>query len=483
MGKIKAWKDGKAGAPKFPDNYDIVKKAVLQVTEIKTNHNKYYAIELHKAKGKATSKYPFRIYTHYGRTDDLETNPDAGQRECRYFTTVGEAEGMYDSLYRQKTSSRKGYKELSLASSKIGSAKARGTSSGAVDKKTLKKLANKKGSKKDGKKAPVVIKSSKLHPEVNDLVRYLYTEAKTTLTKTVAATITAQGIETPLGILTIGQIEKGEAILDELYALFKNKKASRRKQRLEALSGDFYTAIPHRIGRSRSDVADAVIDTLDEFREKHETLQLMKDMLSVNGDGGNVLFDARADAEYDALKCKIGWLKRDSSEFRKLADYVVKSQVDSDNIEVKRIYTLQRGGEWKSFTKSLSNQQLLFHGSGIHNWVGILSRGILLPKIVVSIGGNRTDEGWLGHGIYFGDAASTSAAYASPGDKGTSLMAIARVALGKMKNYTEITYGLTKPPAGYHSCHGVRGSEFYDDEFVIYDNRQQRLEYLVEFTY
>jgi poly [ADP-ribose] polymerase len=70
------------------------------------------------------------------------------------------------------------------------------------------------------------------------------------------------------------------------------------------------------------------------------------------------------------------------------------------------------------FTGHIDNQRLLFHGSRIKNWVGILSRGILLPKIVVSMGVNRTDAGWLGSGIYFGDAACTSAGYTSPGKSG-----------------------------------------------------------------
>src|SRR5262249_25179605 len=147
----------------------------------------------------------------------------------------------------------------------------------------------------------------------------------------------------------------------------------------------------------------------------------------------------------------------------------------------------RRQNEWSAFTTGIDNQRLLFHGSRIQNWVGILSRGILLPKIVVSIGVDRTDEGWLGHGIYFGDASCTSACYTSPGKRKTRFMAVARVALGKMKDYYRITYGIKAPPAGYHSCHGVRettkkASDFYDDEFVIYDGKQQRLEYLVEFT-
>jgi len=110
-----------------------------------------------------------------------------------------------------------------------------------------------------------------------------------------------------------------------------------------------------------------------------------------------------------------------------------------------------------------------------------------MPKIVVNLGVHRTDAGWLGHGIYFGDASCTSAFYTTPGKKKTRLMAVARVALGKMAEYTKITYGLTAPPPGFHSCHGVRnngknGSQFADDEYVIYDPRQHRQEFLVEMT-
>jgi hypothetical protein len=59
------------------------------------------------------------------------------------------------------------------------------------------------------------------------------------------------------------------------------------------------------------------------------------------------------------------------------------------------------------------------------------------------------------------------------------------VALGKVKDYRKITYGLTAPPEGHHSTHGVRrgkgvSSEFDDDEYVIYTTAQQRLEYLAE---
>jgi poly [ADP-ribose] polymerase len=473
MAKAKAYKFGASDEPDFPTDFEIVKKAVLQVTDIKTNRNKYYAIELHQAGGQ------FRVFTHYGRTDDLETNPDAGQKETRYFASGSEAQANYDSIYREKTGAAKGYKEVSLASSKIGSQKARGTASGQVDAKTMQKIGGTGAAKK------VVVKESELHPKLQEIVSYIYEEATEALTTTVAAKITANGIETPLGVLTVGQIERGEKILAELYQHFQSKRP--KQTEMERLSGEFFTTIPHRIGRTRAAVQAAVIDTLAEFEQKQETLQLMKDMLTVNGEAGDVLYDAEVDKKAQALKCQIGFVEPNSSTFRELADMVIRSQVKSKSVRVKNIFSLCRDDEWDIFAKKIDNQRHLFHGSRIKNWVGILSRGILMPKIVVSMGVQRTDAGWLGNGMYFGDAACTSAFYTTAGKRGTRLMAIARVALGKMKDYHKITYGLAEPPSGFDSCHGVRrvpgtASEFEDDEYVIYKQNQQRLEYLVEFT-
>lgn len=483
MASVKAYKQGAPGEPAFPSDFDILEKAVLQKTDLKNNNNKYYAIELHRGSDGGIDTY--RVFTHYGRTDDLDTNPNAGARESRYFGPNGAAaKSAYDSIYRQKTAASKGYKEVSLAASNIGSHKARGTSSGHVDAQTLQKIE----SDKKGATPKVTVKPSTLHPGVQALVGYIYDEATNALTSTVNARITANGIETPLGILTIGQIEKGERILSELYDVYsKSPQGARRDSDLARLSGDFYTVIPHRIGRTRTAITAAIIDSLEEFQAKQETLQLMKDMLQVNGETENILFDSQVDQKYKALGCEVGWIEPGSSAFRELAAFVVDSQVKHRNVKVQNIYTLKRPGEHAAFAESVGNHKLLFHGSRIKNWVGILSRGILLPKIVVSMGVNRTDAGWLGHGIYFGDAACTSTFYTSPGRKGTRLMGIARVALGKMKDYTKITYGLNEPPPGYDSCHGVRrkpgvASQFDDDEYVVYRTEQQRLEYLVELT-
>ena len=90
---VQVFREGASDEPKFPAKFDVVKKAALQVTDIKTNRNKYYAIELHAAGTK------YRVFTHYGRTDDLDSNPDAGIRECRYPVNLIHAENLYEKIY------------------------------------------------------------------------------------------------------------------------------------------------------------------------------------------------------------------------------------------------------------------------------------------------------------------------------------------------------------------------------------------------
>ena len=181
MTATKVWKSGETGQPAFPDEFDVVQKAVLQATDIRSNHNKYYALELHAAPAAAKSKpkLPCRLFTHYGRTDDLETHPDSGQKECRYFPSLAEAQAAYGSIYRDKTNPRKGYREVALASTKIGSAKLRGTSAGEVDAKTLEKLreAERKRNEANGAAAPAAPARPALHAGIQELVRYLYAEA------------------------------------------------------------------------------------------------------------------------------------------------------------------------------------------------------------------------------------------------------------------------------------------------------------------
>ncbi len=64
---------------------------------------------------------------------------------------------------------------------------------------------------------------------------------------TIDASITSNGIETPLGVLSVAQVEKGEAILQEGLKIFQTTPSNHAA--LQEFSSKYYTAIPHKWGR------------------------------------------------------------------------------------------------------------------------------------------------------------------------------------------------------------------------------------------
>lgn len=67
-------------------------------------------------------------------------------------------------------------------------------------------------------------------------------------------------------------------------------------------------------------------------------------------------------------------------------------------VALRRIFALHRPAEAAAFESELANRRLLFHGSRRANWLGILSRGLMLPRSVLRRAGTRTDAGMLGAG-------------------------------------------------------------------------------------
>lgn len=69
-------------------------------------------------------------------------------------------------------------------------------------------------------------------------------------------------------------------------------------------------------------------------------------------------------------------------------------------IALRRVFALHRPAEAAAFESELANRRLLFHGSRRANWLGILSRGLMLPRSVLRRAGTRTDAGMLGAGAF-----------------------------------------------------------------------------------
>lgn len=538
------WSYGGKVEPYFPaSNYDLLRMDVLHCMDIKDNHNKFYSMELHMSNEYVSPDNPgrciYRILTHHGRTDDLDSaKTQIGQKETRYLQSLADAELLYDHVMAQKMADEKGYKHVDLVSvsPKIGS-----------DKNAERNAASRQAEpeRRDG--------ASALPQEVQRLVKHLYDQASESVSKTVVAKITTRGIETPLGILSRKQIQRGEDVLAQLNDILAAEGADvddeeKREARIVRLSQDFYSMIPHRLGTTKEEVHKAVISNLQFLEEKQDLLQLMKDIIETSNMRSRTSATSEIDRMYNALQCSIKPLDKSSAQYREIQAHFLRKKTsppvvaqlhDAMTLEVANVFAIDKsaGGEtakalarrsaFASFSDdepadddaaTANNKRLLFHASKVFNFVGLLSRGILPPKVVVSKGlSARTDFGYLGQGIYFSDNSYSSVKYTNlPATLPTTgpappkggkrrggkeqqalkkaeaanddrFMLLVDVELGRMMDYRQITPHLTAPPQGFDSCHGVAAtpsepSDFVDDEYVIYDSAKQQLRYLVQFS-
>ncbi|ROL52301.1 Poly [ADP-ribose] polymerase 4 [Anabarilius grahami] len=188
--------------------------------------------------------------------------------------------------------------------------------------------------------------------------------------------------------------------------------------------------------------------------------------------------------KHRALRCSIEVVPPQNPEF-----HVVSQLLQDRPVQIQQILRVSRGVELQMFWEDLGNIKPLLHSTSPSSFVGILSRGLLLPRVGVEQHGiERTDIGNLGGGIYFSNSLKTSVKYSKPSvTDGSRLLLVCEVALGRCKDLLKKDTTLTCAPDGYHSVHGVRRtpnrlSEFEDDEFVVYNTEQIRLKYVVQYT-
>lgn len=86
------------------------------------------------------------------------------------------------------------------------------------------------------------------------------------------------------------------------------------------------------------------------------------------------------DNYYQQLKTEIGVLDRNSQEFAIIEEYVTNTHAETHKnyeLVIDEIFSVKRQGEEKRFKpfKKLHNRKLLWHGSRVTNYPGILSQG------------------------------------------------------------------------------------------------------------
>ncbi|XP_061484594.1 protein mono-ADP-ribosyltransferase PARP4 isoform X2 [Rhineura floridana] len=288
-------------------------------------------------------------------------------------------------------------------------------------------------------------------------------------------------LDKPVTDISLNDVSRAEGIL------LRTKKALDEEESPNeqvAIMSEFYKIIPHKSGM------DCIV-TKKLLSNKQDLCQLIRDMLNVHETNLSIPNPSSL-SKYRALRCRIDPVLTVEEEFQNIKQKM-SQYISEQPVEVLQIYKVGRMTEVAGFESHLGNVQCLYHASSARNFVGILSRGLLLPKMVVEEHGlERTDCGNLGSGIYFSNSISASVNYSWPNKTdGTRLLLICDVALGNCWDTCQMDSSLTTAPSGYDSVHGIakkngkrkKGRDFKDDEFVVYRTSQVRIKYVVKFRF
>ncbi|KAE8633932.1 hypothetical protein XENTR_v10002155 [Xenopus tropicalis] len=309
----------------------------------------------------------------------------------------------------------------------------------------------------------------------------------------------------PLGKLTVDQIRAGYCSLQRIENCIKKQKFGR--DLLEACN-EFYTRIPHDFGLR----TPPLIRTLEDLTVKVRLLEALGDIqiaVKLASMDLNSL-EHPIDRQYRQLNCSIQPLDKTSSTFQLIDGYLQSTHAPTHNdytMTLLQVFELQRMGEECSFRADLPNRMLLWHGSRLTNWVGILSQGLRVAPPEAPVTGYM-----FGKGIYFADVSSKSANYCfSSRDKNVGVLLLSEVALGESNELLAADYDAQKKLKSKHSTKGLgrsipdpKNSITHDgavvplgplidtgmtndsdytlnyNEYIVYDPHQVRMKYLLQ---
>lgn len=253
----------------------------------------------------------------------------------------------------------------------------------------------------------------------------------------------------PLGKLTSEQIRAGYTALKKIEECLKRKGSSR--ELLEACN-QFYTRIPHDFGLK----TPPIIRTEDELKEKIALLEALSDIqIAVKMVKANEGSDEHPlDRQYRSLQCQLQPLDTSGNEYKVIEKYLQSTHAPTHSdytMTVLDIFSVDRHGESTNFLSQLHNRTLLWHGSRLSNWVGILSQGLRVAPPEAPVTGYM-----FGKGIYFADMSSKSANYCFANQNNhIGLLLLCEVALGDCNELLDADYEANKLPPGKHSTKGL----------------------------
>lgn len=428
LGKAHVYSEGK-------DVYDVM----LNQTNLQFNNNKYYLIQLLEDDGSKA----YSVWMRWGRVGKVGQNS---------LTACGgdllKAKDLFKKKFLDKT---KNEWEQRDSFEKVA---------GKYDLVFMDYSTNEKEENQTVVDAAPKKKTCKLDVKVQSLLELICD------LKAMEECVLEMKFDTrkaPLGKLTSEQIRAGYTALKRIEDCLKKKGSN--KELLEACN-QFYTRIPHDFGLK----TPPIIRSEDELKEKIALLEALSDIqIAVKMVKSSEDSDEHPlDRQYHSLQCKLQPVDSSSNEYQVIEKYLQSTHAPTHRdytMTVLDIFSVDRDGESSNFLSNVHNRTLLWHGSRLSNWVGILSKGLRIAPPEAPVTGYM-----FGKGIYFADMSSKSANYcfANQNNK-VGLLLLCEVALGDSNELLDADYEANNLPAGKHSTKGLGQTGPDPKNFVTLD--------------
>ncbi|XP_014310247.1 poly [ADP-ribose] polymerase 2 [Myotis lucifugus] len=176
------------------------------------------------------------------------------------------------------------------------------------------------------------------------------------------------------GKLTVAQIKAGYQSLKKIEDCIR---AGQQGRALVEACNEFYTRIPHDFGlrtppliRTEKELSDK-IQLLEALGDIEIAIKLVKTELQSP--------EHPLDQHYKKLHCALHPLDHKSYEFKIISQYLQSTHAPTHSdytMTLLDVFEVEKEGEKEAFKEDLHNRMLLWHGSRLSNWVGILSHGL-----------------------------------------------------------------------------------------------------------
>jgi len=355
----------------------------------------------------------------------------------------------WDSKYYEKTSSKKGYTDIT----------------------DLKSVVKQTTSVSNSKKQLI----SK-NPEVVKLITYL---------QEAANVVTKANYEVEAKQVTQAQVDKAQHQIDILSKIINIDEFNKELVQLMII-------IPRKMKRVADHCMPATSSKKDlqkRIEEEQEMLdamasQVVSDSTSDNATDTSVSKNDKTLLESLGLEME---LCSDKAEINRVKDLVL-----SHKSRVKNIYKVRNIDTEKRYEKHLAaaknkQTQLLFHGSRNQNWFFILQQGLKIRPSTAVITGAM-----FGNGVYFASDDDKSLGYTDSGrwvnngyGKNSVFMGVYEVHLGDQiikHSHDSSCYNLHNHLNGKDSVWAKKGPSLRKDEYIVYNTNQSTIKYLIEFS-